>query len=71
LTPEYQWEVLNAPTNLQWLPSQVNTKNKNSRSAEDMKGVDSDWQQKQINLQNQKRKELTDLISQLADSQLH
>ena len=71
LTPENQWEVLNAPTNLQWLPSQVNTKNKNSRSAEDMKGVDSDWRQKQINLQNQKRKELTDLIAQLADSQLH
>lgn len=70
LTPENQWEVLNAPTNLQWLPSEVNAQNKNSKSAEDMKGVDSDWQQKQIALQDRKRKELTDLIAQLADSQV-
>ncbi len=70
LTPENQWEVLNAPTNLQWLPSEVNAQNKNSKSAEDMKDVDSDWQQKQIALQDRKRKELTDLIAQLADSQV-
>ncbi|WP_285034179.1 hypothetical protein [Mycolicibacterium sp. lyk4-40-TYG-92] len=70
LTPENQWEVLNAPINLQWLPSEVNAQNKNSKSAEDMKGVDSDWQQEQIALQDRKRKELTDLIAQLADSQV-
>lgn len=70
LTPENMWEVLNAPLNLQWLPSEVNTKNKNSRSAAGMKGVDPTWQQQQIHLQDQKRRELTELIAELADSQL-
>ncbi len=70
LTPENMWEVINAPMNLQWLPSEVNERIKNSRSAADMKGVDAQWQNEQIALQDQKRRELTDLIAQLADSQL-
>ena len=56
--------------NLQWLPSEVNERIKNSRSAADMKGVDPQWQNQQIALQDQKRRELTELIAQLADSQL-
>lgn len=70
LTPENMWEVINAPMNLQWLPSEVNEQIKNSRSAADMKGVDPAWQKQQVALQDQKRRELTDLIAQLADSQL-
>lgn len=70
LTPENMWLVLNAPLNLQWLPTAVNSKNKNSRSAADMQGVDLDWQREQVDLQDQKRRELTELIAQLADSQM-
>lgn len=70
LTPENMWLVLNAPVNLQWLPTVVNAKNKNSRSAADMQGVDPRWQDEQVALQDEKRRELTELIAQLADSQL-
>jgi hypothetical protein len=70
LTPENMWLVLNAPVNLQWLPTVVNAKNKNSRSAADMQGVDPQWQDEQVALQDEKRRELTELIAQLADSQL-
>ena len=70
LTPENMWEVLNAASNLQWLPSEVNTRNKNSKSAADMQDVDPDWQKEQVALQDRKRRELTDMIAQLADSQL-
>lgn len=70
LTPENMWEVLNAASNLQWLPSEVNTRNKNSKSAADMQNVDPEWQQEQVALQDRKRRELTDLIARLADSQL-
>ena len=70
LAPENMWEVINAPLNLQWLPSEVNETVKNFRSAAGMKGVDPIWQQQQIQLQDQKRRELTELIAQLADSQL-
>jgi hypothetical protein len=70
LTPENMWQVLNAPLNLQWLPTAVNAKNKNSRSAADMQGVDPLWQKRQVELQGDKRRELTELIAQLADTQM-
>jgi len=69
LTPENMWLVMNAPANLQWLPTVVNAKNKNSRSAADMQGVDPEWRDEQVALQDEKRRELTELIAQLADSQ--
>jgi len=70
LTPENMWEVINAPLNLQWLPRYVNEQLKNSRSAADMKGVDPTWQQQQHELQDRKRRELTILIGELADTQI-
>lgn len=70
LTPEHMWEVLNAPLNLQWLPRYVNEQLKNSRSAADMKGVDPTWQRQQQELQDRKRRELTILIGELADTQV-
>jgi hypothetical protein len=69
LTADNMWLVLNAPLNLQWLPTTVNSHNKNSRSAADMQGVDLNWRQAQTKLQYEKRQELTELIAQLADSQ--
>lgn len=68
LSPDDMWLVLNAPLNLQWLPSVVNVVNKNSRSAADMQGVDPTWRDAQTTLQNRKRAELTELIATLADS---
>ncbi|OBF30476.1 hypothetical protein [Mycobacterium sp. ACS4331] len=70
LSPDDMWLVLNAPLNLQWLPSVVNVVNKNSRSAADMQGVDATWRDAQTTLQNRKRAELTELIATLADSRV-
>ena len=70
LSPDDMWLVLNAPLNLQWLPSVVNVVNKNSRSAQDMQGVDPAWQAQQVALQARKRAELIELIATLADNKV-
>jgi hypothetical protein len=69
LNPDNMWRVLNAPMNLQWLPTTVNLM-KGSRSTSDVGGVDPAWRATQEELQRQKRQELTEIIAQLADSQL-
>lgn len=55
---------------MQWLPRYVNEQLKNSRSAADMKNVDPTWQRQQDQLQERKRRELTILIGELADTQI-
>lgn len=69
LNPDNMWRVVNAPFNLQWLDSRVNIA-KGSKSVGEMLGVDEAWRAGQVQLQNQKRQELTNIIAQLADSQI-
>lgn len=69
LNADNMWSVINAPFNLQWLDSRVNQA-KGSKSVGAMLGVDEAWRASQVDLQNKKRRELTDIIAQLADSQI-
>lgn len=68
LTPENMYLVVHAPLNLQWLSYPANW-SKSSRSVASMSGVDPRWQAKQIELENQVRDELREVIDLLLESQ--
>ncbi|WBB71266.1 hypothetical protein O7602_16010 [Micromonospora sp. WMMD1128] len=68
LRPENMYQVANARMNLQWMSSPANDA-KSSRSVAGMSGVDPVWQQNQIQLEIQVRRELRKAIDTLLKSQ--
>lgn len=67
LTPDQQWAIVNSPSNLAWVGTRTNFK-KGSRDVAAMSGVKPEWQAKYKQLQDDKRREIQDLINQFADS---
>lgn len=69
LTPQNMYVVTRAPVNLQWMSEGANL-SKQSRSVAAMSGVDPQWQAAQVQLENQVRQKLQDLINKLVSSQV-
>ena len=68
LSPQNMYVVTRAPVNLQWLSFKANL-SKSSRSVAGMSGVDPQWQAEQVELENQIREQLQDIINKLLRSQ--
>lgn len=68
LSAQNMYAVTRAPLNYQWLSYTANL-SKQARSAADMSGVDPAWQESQVQLENEVRQQLQDIINKLLKSQ--